>query len=145
MDSIKAIFEAYWKIGFIGLILGGAIIQISPIKFDPYTWLAKKIGHAINQELLEKIEEIEKKLTKHIEEDELEDVRATRQRILEFDTECCRGEKHTKEHFDEILRDVDVYVKYCKAHEDYLNSKADIACKHIKEVYESCVRENSFI
>lgn len=68
-----------------------------------------------------------------------------RYRILRFDDEIRHGVKHTKEHFDQIMEDVTSYENYCRDHEDFPNNKAVFAIINIKNVYEQCVRENSFL
>ena len=39
-----------------GVVAISAFVQISPIKINPWTWLAKKIGRAINGEVLNRVE-----------------------------------------------------------------------------------------
>lgn len=75
------------------------------------------------------------------------DERATdwRYRILRFNDEILHDERHTKEHFDQILEDVTKYEKYCKSHPNYSNNKAELAIKNIKRVYEKCTNENAFL
>lgn len=68
-----------------------------------------------------------------------------RYRILRFDDEIRHGIRHTKEHFDQIMEDVTDYEKYCRDHPDFPNNKANFAIINIKNVYEQCVRENSFL
>ena len=55
------------------------------------------------------------------------------------------GKKHSKEHFDEILFDIDAYEQYCSTHPDYKNNKAVLAIGTIKEVYADCIEEHSFL
>jgi len=38
------------------------IIQIAPIKINPWSWLARCIGRAINKDVIEKVDEIDKKV-----------------------------------------------------------------------------------
>lgn len=68
-----------------------------------------------------------------------------RYRILRFDDEIRHDEKHTKEHFDQILEDITKYENYCRDHKDFPNNKAVLAIKNIKDVYQRCTDENSFL
>lgn len=70
---------------------------------------------------------------------------ACRYRILRFDDEIRHDEKHTKEHFDQILEDITEYEKYCNAHPDYQNNKAVLAISNIKRVYQKCTNEGTFL
>lgn len=68
-----------------------------------------------------------------------------RYRILRFDDEIRHEERHTKEHFDQILKDITEYEKYCSEHREYKNNKAVLAIKNIKRVYEKCANEGTFL
>ena len=69
----------------------------------------------------------------------------SRYRILRFDDELLHDVKHSKEHFDQILHDIDVYEKYCNEHRDFENNIALMAIKHIKVVYQNCIENNKFL
>lgn len=68
-----------------------------------------------------------------------------RYRILRFDDEIRHDEKHTKEHFDQILEDITEYERYCEEHPDFPNNKAVFAIKNIKNVYQQCTDEGTFL
>lgn len=72
-----------------------------------------------------------------------------RYRIIRFNDELMqKGEHeilHTKEHFDQILDDIDEYEDYCRQDPDYQNSKAVMAIKHIRQIYHKCSDEGTFL
>ena len=68
-----------------------------------------------------------------------------RYRILRFNDEIIQEVRHTKEHFDQILEDIDNYEKFCKENPDFPNNKAVLAIKNIKDVYDRCIEENDFL
>lgn len=72
-----------------------------------------------------------------------------RYRIIRFNDELLqKGEHeilHTKEHFDQILEDIDEYEDYCNLDRDYKNSKAVMAIEHIRQVYQKCADEGTFL
>ena len=68
-----------------------------------------------------------------------------RYRILRFDDEIRHGTKHSKEHFDQIVDDVDKYDAYCRDHPDYENNKAILAIENIKATYKRCANEHTFL
>lgn len=68
-----------------------------------------------------------------------------RYRILRFDDEIRHGEKHSKEHFDQIIEDIDKYEDYCRDHPEFPNSKAVFAIRNIKNVYQKCTDEGTFL
>ncbi len=107
------------------------IIQVVPIKINPWTAIAKSIGRALNREVMEKIEENE--------------ITASRYRILRFEDEVRHGFQHTKEHFEQILDDINTYETYCASHPDYRNNRAKFAIEKIKATYRRCTDENTFL
>lgn len=68
-----------------------------------------------------------------------------RYRILRFDDEIRHGEKHSKEHFDQIIEDIDKYEDYCRDHPEFPNSKVVFAIGNIKNVYQKCTDECTFL
>lgn len=68
-----------------------------------------------------------------------------RYRILRFNDEILHEEKHSKEHFDQILEDISRYERFCNTHPEYENNKAVLAVKNIKRVYQTCSENNSFL
>lgn len=69
----------------------------------------------------------------------------SRYRIIRFDDEIRHEEKHTKEHFDQILEDISAYENYCSSHPDYKNNKAVLAIENIKATYKKCAQEHTFL
>ena len=47
-----------------------SLIEVSPIKINPWSRLAKIIGHALNAEVLEQQKQTQKKLEEHIQVDD---------------------------------------------------------------------------
>ena len=147
--------QTYWSQGLIYLILGSGIIQIAPIKINPFTWLAKKIGNALTAdlksdlkadftELNDKVNNIETKLETHIADNKQERAADYRARIIRFNDEIMEEKTHTKEYYDNILEDIDKYEVYCSSHPDYPNNKAVMAIHNIKAKYEEHMENNSF-
>ena len=142
--TILDIVTAYWKEGLLYLFLGAGIIQITPIKLNPFSWIARKIGNALNADVIEHlnktdkaITELDKKLDRHIEENEREGIDECRRRILLFNEKVIAEDHITKERYDSILEDIDTYEKYCKENPDYPNSKAVLSIENLKDDYKN--------
>lgn len=135
-----------------GLLIILTLIQISPLKINPWSWLAKQIGKAINSDVLTELrevkedqEELTRKLERHIEDDEERDANYHRTRILRFNIGLMRGEEYTHEYFTDMLAEIDEYERYCNTHPDYKNNRAVIAVENIKRAYEDHVRDGDFL
>lgn len=128
------------------LLKGGGIVfalltlvQITPIKVNPWSAIARAIGKAlIGGDIMAKLEE-------HIRVDDERDADMHRHRLLRFNTELLRKTRHTKEEFDEILYSVTYYERYCEDHPKYENNRAVLAIENIKRVYKECMETNDFL
>ena len=120
------------------LVLLMTLVQIAPVKVNPWSWLARTIGKAINAEITEKLEA-------HITMDDRRTADAHRARILHFNNELLRDIPHTKEEFIEILAEIDAYEEYCREHPEYPNNRARLAIENIKEVYKERLKRHDFL
>lgn len=120
-------------------------IQITPIKLDPWSALAKAIGRAINGEVLEKVDKLEKEIQSQRDENLEFQTKERRIRILQFGDQIRHGTNQSKEHYDQILMDITEYNQYCKDHEDFLNDMTVITAKIIKEKYRENLANNGFL
>ena len=131
--------------GGLGLVALLTLIQIAPIKIDPWTAIARALGKAFNGEVLREISETKAKLESHIKMDEERAADQHRVRILTFNTELLRGQRHTREDFIDILCEVDAYESYCKAHPEYKNSRCKHAVANIGRVYDELLCTGDFL
>ena len=128
-----------------GLIVLMTLIQITPIKINPWSWIAKRIGRAINGEVLEKVNTLAEDVKDLKDTDDEQWASLSRSHILRFGDELLHGVAHSKEHFDQILLDISKYEAYCESHPDYLNGVANATIKQIKKTYQKCLEDNSFL
>lgn len=68
-----------------------------------------------------------------------------RARILEFGDEILHDVDYSKEHWDSVLMDVSEYEHYCDDHPHYMNNVAKATIKHIKNMYQKHLQEDSFL
>ena len=135
----------------IGLYSGGAIvalmtlIQIAPIKVNPWSWLARCIGRAINREVIDKVDALSTTVNNNKKEDDEQWVLLSRSHILRFGDELLHGVGHSKEHFDQILSDISKYEHYCETHPEFPNGQAIATIEQIKKTYQKCLEENKFL
>lgn len=126
------------------LIIVTSLVQVSPIKINPWSYVARKLGQAFSKDIVDRVIAIEKKLDDHITESNARDVRLRRETILDFANSCMNKRKHTKEEFDFIIGECDKYEKYC-ADNNIQNGVADASIEEVKRIYKRCLAENSFL
>ena len=85
------------------------LIQIAPIKINPWSRLARWVGRAINGEVITKVDNLSKELADHKEKSEERHATLCRAHILKFGDEVLHGIPHSKEGYDNILLDIDSY------------------------------------
>lgn len=129
-----------------------SLVEISPIKINPWSSFAKWIGKAINADVIKGLEtvratqeETQKRLETHIKTDDKREADQCRARILRFNNELIRDIPHTKEEFVEVLKDIDDYERYCREHPDYANGRAVHAIANIGRVYDERLSKHDFI
>ena len=76
---------------------------------------------------------------------ELDNATEARRGILAFNDELLRGKMHSKEAFDQTLRDIDAYEHYSDTHPGYKNNQAKLAIENVKRCYKKCTNEKSFL
>ena len=139
-------FSAYAHEGLIGLlIILAGMIKIPKLELNIWNLIGRSIGRSINKEVMDKVDNLSRKVDEIEKNAELERVRDSRQRILRFNDEILCGQMHSKEHFDEILEDITVYEHYCEDHKEYANNKAVLAIATIKKTYDKCMENHNFL
>lgn len=140
--------EAIKQAGLYGsgaIILLMTLIQISPIKINPWSWIGRCIGRAINGEVLEKVETLTRDVKQNKADDDEQWASLSRTHILRFGDEILHGISHSKEHFNQVLLDISKYEQYCKSHPQYINNIATATIQQIKKTYQKCLDENNFL
>ena len=143
--------DILWGGGGIVLVLL-TLIQIAPIRINPWTAIGKAIGRALNSDVLKDLDEVKKsqkstqdRLESHIKTDDERDADRHRARILQFNNELLRNIPHTREDFIEVLSEIDCYEHYCKTHPDYKNNRAVHAIGNIGRVYDERMKKHDFL
>lgn len=154
METIQSISGWGWG-GIIILIL--SLIQIAPIKLDPWTWIATNLGRALNKEVLEKQDHMQLESQEYRKNNDMQirnlsnkfDKRAAedaRNRILRFGDEIKTKQiKHSEEFYNQVLADITDYEKYCKEHPNFKNERTVATEKIIKEAYAEHVKNDDFL
>ena len=136
------------------IVLGGggvllvvmSLVQIAPVKLNPWSWLARKFGRAINGEVLEKVDRLEKDITKMKQDaDERAAVACRALYIGAAAQHPLHGVLHSKDHFDQILTDITEYERYCAAHPNFKNNMTVLTSARIQEIYAERLEKNDFL
>ncbi len=95
--------------------------------------------------VVERLDELNRKLDDHIREDCEAKADEGRLRVLRFGDEVRRGIQHTEEHWTDILRDIDRYEAYCDSHPNYENNRATRTIQYLKNIFDEHLENNDFL
>lgn len=153
LDIVQRIIQSPYP--WVLLVLVLSLIQISPLKLDPWAW----IGNAFNKDVFTKMDELEKRIDEiengvNLANNKCDRYEAQRVedkavmaciRILRFNDELLHKKRHSKETFDQILKDVKFYEKYCDDNKDFENERAVRAIKNVRRCYDKCQEDCDFL
>jgi len=156
--NLKEIFDNL-NLGNLSILcfLALSLIEISPIKINPWSmlikWFARLLGISdLKTEIVQvrdRMDELEKKIDNmqisNDEKNQLKEALAARRRILRFNDELLQKVRHSKEMFDDILKDITDYDNYCREHPDFVNKKAVLSEQNVARAYQKCLEENDFL
>ena len=134
------------------LFLALSLIEIAPIKVNPWSAAVRWLGSMFNRDVLARLDDIsrmqrdtQRRLDDHIKVDDERDADMHRAKILRFNNELLRNIPHTREEFIEILAEIDGYEAFCRAHPDYQNNRAVHAVANINRVYDERLQKHDFL
>ena len=134
MQSFITWLGNYW---LAAAILGAGLVEITPIKVNPLSWLLKWVGSKVNGEMIKRIE----KLEANVDTNEMDRIRWE---VLDFANSCRNGRRHTQDEFEHIITLVKKYeVLLEKLGKE--NGVFEMEYKYIVKLYEKCQQENDFI
>lgn len=168
MDKLMALLETvtlkdiiYFIVGVIG-VLSIVVEKAKKIPFHPWTHLFEWIGSSLtksvdtklemieqqqkanNDAIIELDKKVERKFSEQQKEADEKEAKRLRASIISFSDSCRVHEKHTKNHFENIMRDYDDYMAYCVKH-NLENHFIEGEKQYIESVYQECLRENKFL
>ena len=126
------------------VVVVSLIIQITPIKINPWSSLFKWLGKIIVGDTCQKIDGIIEKINK-IEKDVMTNEKdRIRWEILDFANSCRNGGKHTKDEFQHIITLNTKYQKLLKETDDS-NGVFEIEYEYIQNTYAEKLEKNDFL
>lgn len=139
------------SIGSLVLIIFLTIIQISPIKWNPWDsilfWVGSKLNSPLKKEvdeLKEQLKAVDKKLDGHISESKIKDLKDTRRDVLDFCSSCMNGQRHTQEQYRFVIKKCDEYELYIETNK-VKNGEITSAIKEIRRRYDKHIQMNDFL
>lgn len=146
IETISTVSVGQVLAGGAGVIaLVSVFIEITPVKINPVSKFLAWLGRKINGEVISKVDKLEEQITTMQKVNDEQEAINCRYRILRFGDEVKHGTRHSQEHFEQILADIDAYEIFCKDHKDFKNNKTRVTTEWILDVYRECVETDDFM
>ena len=135
--------------GLLFLVL--SMLEVAPIKVNPWSAIARALGSVINRDVIARLDisrvqrDTQRRLDDHIRVDDERTADMHRAKILRFNNELLRDIPHTREEFIEILAEIDGYEAFCRDHPDYQNNRAIHAIANIGRAYDERLQKHDFL
>lgn len=120
-------------LGGVLFLLLTSIIQIAPIKINPWDRIFKWVGQKINGEVREDLKGIRTDLDAHI-------VSEVRTNILRFANQCRKKTIHDLEEWAHVLDDCKWYENYIEEH-TMQNGVIELNIEYLRELYKEISKE----
>ena len=114
-----------WTGAAILLLL--SLIQISPVRLDPWDRIFAWVGGKLNGNLQKQVREIW--------------INMHRQAILQFARECRAGQEHSEEEWSHVLNVADEYEQYCQKN-SVINGVVKQDTLYIRQLYQELSRDH---
>lgn len=126
-------------------VIFGAItlIEIAPIKINPWKSLLKWIGKAINGDLQTQISDIKTEVSDLKKDYELKNADDMRWEILNFTNTCRRGVDHSKDEWRHVMNQLAKYEDYTER-KKITNGVIEEDSKYLRELYHKRNISNDF-
>ena len=116
------------------LALLSIVVEVAPIKLNPWTYLLKGLGNKINADVIKRLDIVEAQLKAQDSKIDNNEKDRIRYEILDFARSCRKNDPHTKEEFDHILEQYDKY-EVILAKLEQPNGKVTQAMRYINQLY----------
>lgn len=118
----------------LGLVALMSLIQISPIKINPWDNIFSWLGHKLNRET-------EEQLTKLQDQVQGMWINSHRRAILRFARECRAGIEHSPDEWTNVLNVAEEYESYVEAHK-VTNGIITQDTVYLRDLYQELSREH---
>ena len=132
------------------LVILTLLIQISPLKLDPWTWIGDQLNKHIKEDMNKRIDKVEKDITSLNDNINVIDgklnahiVESYRTTILDFADKVMGGQVFTKDKWSQMIKVCDLYEAYVRDN-NLLNGDATEGIEYIREKYHELRQINGF-
>ena len=120
------------------IVLLFSIVEVSPIKVNPWSWLGSVVGKLIGiKTVSDKVDALEQK----VDENQATTIRV---RILRFEDEVQNEITHSKDSWDQVMDDIRRYELYTEEHPEFKNNITVASIKHLTKKYSELLEKRAW-
>lgn len=129
--------------GFI--LLGGiTLVQVTPIKIDPWTKLIKWLGQLLSGHLQKQLDDLTSDMMCIKRDLDNKVTNDMRWNILDFSNSCKNGRQHTREEWHHVISQLAEYEELIES-KKFVNGVMVEESKYLKELYQERNQKNDFL
>ena len=136
MEFLNGLYDFATNNSTIVLLGAVTLVEIVPIKINPWSVLLKWVGDIINGDLKADLAN----LKRDFEESKAESMRGN---ILNFSRSCRHGEDHSEEEWGHAISQIKKYETFCKER-DIENGVIEETSAYLRELYHERLHKNDF-
>lgn len=122
---------------FITIIGAITLVQIVPIKIDPWSMIGKALKGWLVGDIEVRLDDLSSEIL-------AEKVNNARWNVLDFANTCRQGRKHTHEEWQHCLNELSWYERYCEKH-NIPNGVMEECSKYLRDTYQTRLEKNDFL
>lgn len=128
-------------LALVGLL---SLVQISPIKINPWSWLGKQIKNALVGDISAKLDMVSDTIADLEDRFRKDKIASIRWRVLDFGNSCLQGRRHTKEEWDHCISELSEYEHYCRE-KNVDNGVMEEMAKYLRKTYQERWEKKDFL
>ena len=136
MELLIAIYEFATNNSTLVLLGAVTLVEIVPIKINPWSVLLKWVGDIINGDLKADLSN----LKRDFDETKADSMRWN---ILNFSRSCRHGEEHSEEEWSHAISQIKMYETFCEER-DIENGVIEETSVYLRELYHERLHKNDF-
>lgn len=126
------------------LIAIASLIQISPIKVNPWGWIMNMIKTALMADITKKVDSMDERISELEQKMDDQKIGHMRWEILGFSNSCRNGVMHSKEEWNHVIEQIRDYEEMCERL-NIANGVIEEESTFLRGMYQERLKKNDFL
>jgi len=144
MDILYSIWDLANDNPEIMIVGSMTLIQITPIKIEPWTVVLRWLGKGLNGNVQHQLDNLSSDVVEMKKDFNSKIINDMRWNILNFSNSCKNGSRHTREQWHYTISQLAEYESYVK-NEGVINGVMAEESKYLKKLYHESCEKNDFL